>query len=204
MDMLNIIIFLILFPFFLSLACLATRASAVRRAGVVPANLVLVGATLLRLSRTPKDPILFKVEAPIIEFLLPFAEIAVGVLILYLALRSRRYIVALLAGAQLALGLVFEFLFASAAQVSHNLFVDRFSILMALIIGILGTHRQLWVGYMAEYHHHYRRSKTGADSSVFIYLSFRPCSTRLFQQSQVDHFFWRRRPFAPSSSSVPE
>jgi ferredoxin len=37
---------------------------------------------------------------------------------------SRRYIVALLAGAQLALGLVFEILFASTAQASHNLFKE--------------------------------------------------------------------------------
>jgi ech hydrogenase subunit A len=160
MDTSQIVIFLILFPFFLSLASLSIRAIAIRRAVAVPANLVLVGATLLLLSRTPKDPLLFKVEVPVIDHLLPFAEIAIGILILYLALRARRTIVALLAGAQLALGLVFEFLFASAAQVSHNLFVDRFSILMALIIGILGTLIASYgVGYMAEYHHHYPEVK---------------------------------------------
>jgi hypothetical protein len=115
MDALHLVVFLILFPFVLSLASLSTRALAIRRAVAVPANLAVIAATLLLLSRTPQDPLFFQAEVLFIDHLLPFAEIAVGVLILYLALRSRRTIVALLAGAQLALGLVFEFLFASAA-----------------------------------------------------------------------------------------
>jgi len=193
MDTLPIVIFLILFPFFLSLACLSTRTIAVRRTAAVPANLVLVGATLLLLSRTPKDPLLFIVEVPLVEHLLPFAEIAVGVLILYLALWSRRTIVALLAGVQLALGLAFEFLFASAAHASHNLFVDRFSILMALIIGILGTLIANYaVGYMAEYHRHYPEVKDRRRFFGFLLYLFLSAMFGLVFSNNLKwiYFFW--------------
>jgi ech hydrogenase subunit A len=193
MDTLNIVIFLILFPFFLSLASLSTRAIAVRRAVVVPANLALIVATLFLLARAPDDPILFTVEAPLIDHLLPVGEIAVGALILYLALRARRYIVALLAGAQLALGLLFEILFASMAQASYNLFVDRFSILMALIIGILGTLIVNYaVGYMAEYHHHYPEVRDRRRFFGFLIYLFLSAMFGLVFSNNLKwvYFFW--------------
>ena len=193
MDALPIIVFLILFPFFLSLASLVARTLWVRRAVAVPANLVLVGATLFLLARTPKDPLFFKVEAPLVEHLLSFAEIAVGALILYLALRSRRYLVALLATAQLAMGLVFEFFFAKAAHASHSLFVDRFSILMALIIGILGTLIANYaVGYMAEYHHHYPEVKDRRRFFGFLIYLFLSAMFGLVFSNNLKwvYFFW--------------
>jgi len=193
MDILNLVVFLILFPFFLSLVSLSTRAIAVRRAVAVPANLALIVATLFLLARAPDDPILFKVEAPLIDHLLPVGEIAMGVLILYLALRSRRYIVALLAGAQLALGLIFEILFASSAQASYNLFVDRFSILMALIIGILGTLIVNYaVGYMAEYHHHYPEVRDRRRFFGFLIYLFLSAMFGLVFSNNLKwvYFFW--------------
>jgi ech hydrogenase subunit A len=193
MDVLNLVVLLILFPFFLSLASLSTRALAVRRAAAVPANLILIVGTLFLLALAPDGPLLFKVEAPLIDYLFPVGEIAIGVLILYLALRSRRYIVALLAGAQLALGLVFEFLFASTAEVSYPLFVDRFSILMALIIGILGTLIVNYaVGYMAEYHHHYPEVKDRRRFFGFLIYLFLAAMFGLVFSNNLKwiYFFW--------------
>jgi ech hydrogenase subunit A len=193
MDTLPIVVFLILFPFFLSLASLSTRTVVVRRAVAVPANLALIVATLFLLFSAPEDPVLFKVEAPLIDHLLPVGEIGIGVLILYLALRGRRPIVALLAGVQLVLGLVFEFLFASAAQASHNLFVDRFSILMALIIGILGTLIVNYaVGYMAEYHHHYPEVRDRRRFFGFLIYLFLSAMFGLVFSNNLKwiYFFW--------------
>jgi ech hydrogenase subunit A len=193
MDALNLVVFLILFPFFLSLASLSTRALAVRRAVAVPANLALIVATLFLMARAPDDPILFQVEAPLIDQLFPVGEIAIGALILYLALRARRYIVALLAGVQLAMGLVFEILFASSAKASYNLFVDRFSILMALIIGILGTLIVNYaVGYMAEYHHHYPVVKDRRRFFGFLIYLFLSAMFGLVFSNNLKwvYFFW--------------
>lgn len=193
MDTYQIIIFLILFPFFLSLASLSVRALVVRRAVAVPANLAIIAASLLLLARTPAEPLFFKVESVLIEYLLPIAEIAIGLLILYLAIRSRRYIVTLLAVAQLALGLTFEFLFASSAHAAHNLFVDRFSILMALIIGILGTLiANYGVGYMAEYHHHYPEVKDRRRFFGFLIYLFLGAMFGLVFSNNLKwiYFFW--------------
>ncbi len=193
MDTLDLVIFLILFPFFLSLVSLATRTLAVRRVVAVPANLVLIAATLLLLTRTPQGPVFFVFHAPLLDHLLPFAETGVGVLILYLALRSRRYIVALLAGCQLALGLAFEFLFASTAQVVYPLFMNRFSILMALIIGILGTLIVNYaVGYMEEYHSHYPEVKDRRRFFSFLLYLFLSAMFGLVFSNHLKwiYFFW--------------
>jgi len=193
MGVSSIMVFLILFPFLLSLCSLLVRAFAVRRTVAVPANLALIAATLFLLARTPAEPLFFKVESPLVDHLLPVMEIGVGALILYLALRARRPIAALLAAAQLALGLVFEFLYASTAHASHDLFVDRFSILMALIIGVLGTLiANYGVGYMAEYHQHHPEVKDRRRFFGFLIYLFLSAMFGLVFSNNLKwiYFFW--------------
>jgi ech hydrogenase subunit A len=63
-------------------------------------------------------------------------------------------------------------------HVEHSLFVDKFSIIMALIVGIIGSAICLYsIGYMPEYHHHYpevkdRRSYFGFLMYLFLSAMF--------------------------------
>jgi ech hydrogenase subunit A len=193
MDALKLIVFLILFPLILSLVSLATRMLAARRIAAVPANLAIIAASLLLLSRTPPGPLFFHLDVPLADDLLPFAEIAVGGLILYLALRARRYIVALLAACQLALGIAFEILFGSTAQATYPLFMNRFSVLMALIIGVLGTLIVNYaVGYMEEYHRHYPEVKDRRRFFGFLLYLFLSAMFGLVFSNHLKwiYFFW--------------
>jgi ech hydrogenase subunit A len=83
-------------------------------------------------------------------------EVAIGLFLLYLALKHRRYLVAVLNIAQTSLMVWFETRCADNIPVVNHLFADKFSIIMALIIGLIGGLIAIYsMGYMREYHEHH-------------------------------------------------
>lgn len=152
--------FLILFPLLLALLGLVSRSLSRRRIVAVPANALIAAASVVLLGFTGSEPIFFKVESAFLEHFMLAAEIGFGLLIIYLGINSRRYFITLLGATMTAIALLFEVFYPSSAQVEHHLFVDRFSVMMALVIGILGPLIITYgVGYMAEYHGHHREVK---------------------------------------------
>lgn len=160
MHPLNIMVFLILFPLLVALASLVVRQPSVRRGVAVSANALIGGGSILLLVSTGSEPLFFRVEnAPIEGFILA-GEVGMGLLITYLGLSSKRYFVALLGAVMTAMTFVSEFISPPASHEIRHLFIDRFSVIMALIIGILGTLIISYaVGYMAEYHEHHKEVK---------------------------------------------
>ncbi len=112
------------------------------------------------LASTGSEPLFFRVEnAPIEGFILA-GEVAMGLLITYLGLSSKRYFIALLGAVMTAMTFVSELISPPASHEIRHPFIDRFSVIMALIIGILGTLIISYaVGYMAEYHEHHKEVK---------------------------------------------
>jgi ech hydrogenase subunit A len=160
MDALNIVVFLILFPFFLSLASLLVRSISVKHMVAAPANVLIAGGTILLLVSVGSEPIFFKVESSLVDHFILAAEVGMGLLVTYLGLSSKRYFIMLLGGVMTTMTVVLEFICPPAAHEVHQLFVDRFSVIMALVIGILGTLIVSYgIGYMAEYHEHHKEVK---------------------------------------------
>ncbi len=156
----DIIVFLILFPMVLALGSLVVRPLSVRRIVAAPANALIAAATILLLASTRSDQLFFKVEITFVEDFILMAEVGMGLLVAYLGLNSKRYLIILLGAAMTAMTVVFEFIYPPEAHAVHHLFVDRFSVIMALVIGILGTLIINYaIGYMAEYHEHHKEVK---------------------------------------------
>lgn len=159
MQPLHIIGFLILFPLVLAVASLVVRPLSVRRIAAAPANVLIAAGSILLLFLSGSEPIFFTVESSLVEHFISAAEIGMGLLVIYLGLSSKRYFTMLLGAVMTVMTVVFEFVFPPTHAV-HHLFIDRFSVIMALVIGILGTLIINYaIGYMAEYHEHHKEVK---------------------------------------------
>lgn len=110
-----------------------------------------------------------------VEEVLPWLEGALGAYFVFIGLRNRRAGIVLMAVVQTALLAWVEFSPAKAVHVEHNLFIDKLSILMALVIGVVGGLICLYApGYITRYHAHHHavpdRSR-GFLALLFVFLS---------------------------------
>jgi ech hydrogenase subunit A len=80
-------------------------------------------------------------------------EIAMSLFILYVGLRAKNALIVLLTLAQAGLMIWFELTAGSHLEVAQNLFVDKLSVIIALINGVVGGGICIYsLGYMREYH----------------------------------------------------
>jgi ech hydrogenase subunit A len=151
----DILLFLILFPLAIALlALILPRGIVVRKVIGATANLALCIASIwLLFSRLNRGPAFFRLESGLIDTGMMVIEVFIALLILYLSFRARRYLPMLLVILQSGLIMTLEFTGGHAVAVENNLFVDMFSILMALLVGIIGSAICLYaMGYMPEFH----------------------------------------------------
>jgi ech hydrogenase subunit A len=186
-------IFLILFPLTLALGSLVVRPLSVRRAVAAPANAVIAAGSVLLLISANSDHLFFTVENAFLEHFLSAAELGMGVLVVYLGVKSKQYFVALLGAVMTAMTVVFEFIYPPSGHAVHHLFIDRFSVIMALVIGILGPLIANYaVGYMAEYHEHHKEVRDRRPFfALLIYLFLSSMFGLVFSNSlKWMLFFW--------------
>src|ERR1039458_5077074 len=80
-------------------------------------------------------------------------EIAMSLFILYVGVRAKNPLIVVLTLAQAGLMVWFELTAGAHLEVAQNLFVDKFTVIMALINGIVGGGICIYaLGYMREYH----------------------------------------------------
>jgi ech hydrogenase subunit A len=80
-------------------------------------------------------------------------EIGMGLYVIYVGLRAKHPLIVALMLAQAGLMGWFELTQGSHLEAAQNLFVDKFSVIMALINGVVGGGICLYaLGYMREYH----------------------------------------------------
>jgi ech hydrogenase subunit A len=84
------------------------------------------------------------------------AEVGLSLYIIYLGVRSRWHLLSCFSGIALLLTLWFEFTYAEEVASPITIYVDKLSLLMLAIVGIIGSLIAIYaVGYMVDYHHHH-------------------------------------------------
>jgi ech hydrogenase subunit A len=150
----TLILTLILLPLITGLVVLGLRPELLRRilvCGVLLA--VCYGSVALALMPTPLKLGDLPVSQHSINLGMLLVEIAMSLFILYVGIRAKNALVILLTLAQAGLMVWFELGPGAHLEVAQNLFVDKFSVIMALINGIVGGGICLYsLGYMREYH----------------------------------------------------
>jgi len=172
----NIIPFLILFPLAIAAILAFVSEDKVRSALVkVSAAIIAAGSLWLLLGGFGHVAGYFSADSEIISKIILVLEFLVSGYLLYISFKSRKPIAIFLVLAQLAAVVYLEFLSGQAVVAENNLFFDKFSVIMALIIGIIGGLISIFsLGYMKEFHQHHPevvdRSKLYF-VTVFVFLS---------------------------------
>ena len=149
---------LVAVPFVLGLVLLIINANRLRRplvgAGVAA---VIIGALSLALPSVPGSVTQLSLAPEIISKAMLFIEVAITLYLVWVGVRGRQPLIALLALAQAGLLLPLELGGGHHAEVARHLVLDQFSIILSLIIGVVGGLVCLYaIDYMQEFHvtHH--------------------------------------------------
>ena len=151
------ILFLILFPFVVALALLVLKTDAARDVIVKVASVVIAAASVyLTVQYFGSGGEYFEFEGEIVNSLMMGIEICLAVIIFYLGVKYKKYLASLLVAIQTPIMVWFELSVGHGIHVTHNMYVDRLSLVMVLIIGIIGT-LICWysIGYMKDFQHHH-------------------------------------------------
>lgn len=150
MEMLG---FLIVFPLVAALLLLFARNDTARGAIVgVSAAVIGAAALLLCFSNIGTAGVYFEFESTVIDGICTVASVLIGACILAYAIRYKNVWAGILASIQLVASLVFDFGFAGSVKVGYGLCFDSLSLLMAFIIGIIGSAICVYaLGYMKDF-----------------------------------------------------
>ncbi len=101
------------------------------------------------------------------------AEMGIALYILYACIRNRKIIATVLILLQAGLLAYFELKYGHGITVARNLFIDPLSVVMAQIIGIIGSLICIYaVGYMKDFHEHHAEVKDKRNFFFFVLFVF--------------------------------
>lgn len=194
----SLILFLILFPVIPALFLLFTKHGIIRDLIVKFSVVVLsVGSIYLLFSNFNLIPDFYNVTVEIMNKAILVLELAMVVFFIYVGFRYKKYWVPVLTILQAAVLIYFEFIYKHPITeniTEHRLFfVDYFSIIMALIIGIIGGLICIYaLGYMKEYHHHHKEMKDKSGNFFFILFIFLSAMFGIVFSNHLVwmYFFW--------------
>jgi ech hydrogenase subunit A len=193
----NIIIFLIVLPLIISiiLALIPAQPLWIRKTIGFIVNIMLITAVIYLYFISPDTALFYTAEIPHAELFMLFFEIVIGIVIAVMAFKAGRYYVIALVAVQAGIMITFEIMYgeAASASVSDNLFIDKLSLIIALLVGIIGSLICNYaIGYLTEYHHHYPEVKNRRRLFFFMFYLFISAMFGIVFSNNLIwvHFFW--------------
>lgn len=161
-----------LFPLFTAILLIFIKKDFLRDWIVRLSAVILCGASIyLLITYFKGDATYFTFESALVENGILGLDILVGLLLVYLGIKYKKVLVLLLVVLQVGVTAWYELAHAHEVVIDHNLFIDKFSIIMALIIGIIGSLICVYaLGYMKDFMHHHPEQKDRRN--VFFFLLF--------------------------------
>ncbi len=188
------LLFLILFPAVIAVGMLLANRKKIRFALVTAAAVVIGAASVLLLAvYGMQDLILFAVPSEPVSRIMVIVELGLAAYIAYLGLRFRNYLAIALITVQTALIVSFELLYAEGLHPVNNLFIDQFSVIMALIIGIIGSLIAVYaLRYMETYHSEHPEVRDRQRFFFFVIFVFLAAMFGLIFSNNLQwiFFFW--------------
>ncbi len=152
-----------------------------------------VVTAVLLVSQFDKGTLYYSFSAESTGLLMFFIEMVIAVFILYLGIKYKNYLTVGLILLQSVLVLFFEMFYAHLVDVKYTLFIDQFSIIMALIIGIIGSLICVYsLGYMKDFHRHHKELPDNRNIFFFIMFVFISAMFGLVFSNNLlwVYFFW--------------
>ena len=148
--------FLILFPAAVALVLLLVKADAPRNFIVVTSAIVIACASIaLAVMHGGYDFVPYAFSSEIIDYIGTAIGVVLAAVVIGFGVKYKNTLAIVLAAVQVALSLAFEFGFAHGVEVAYGLYIDALSVIMALIIGIIGSGICVYaLGYMIDFQAH--------------------------------------------------
>ena len=152
----EMLLFLIAFPLVAAAALVIIRQNAARNVIVIASGAIIaIVSVLLVATYLGTGPTYFEAMSPLVDYACTAISCICVVVVIAFAVKYKNIIAGLLALVQAVIVLVVEFGFAHEMEVSLGLYVDSLSLLMALIIGIIGSGICIYaIGYMEDFQAH--------------------------------------------------
>lgn len=166
------LIFLIVFPLLVSIPLLFIKGEALRGAVVKTSGIMILAASVFMFSANTRESVTYHYfDGKIISELMFYAELALGALIFYIGFRNKRYLVSALVTIQVLLTIYYEAASEANTTIGNYFFVDKFSIIMVLVVGIIGSLICIYaLGYMKDFHHHH--AEISDNRRMFFFIMF--------------------------------
>jgi ech hydrogenase subunit A len=150
----TLVLALILAPFAVGLGLLWLRPDSLRKAVVAVVTLaVCCGSVALAIMPTPLDFSSLSLNHHAINVGMLLVEVAMAVYVIYVGVRARHPLIVILMLAQAGLMMWFELTQGAHLKAAQDLLVDKFTVIMVFINGVVGSGICLYaLAYMREYH----------------------------------------------------
>lgn len=145
--------FLIVFPMLAALLLLVVRANGARNAIAYASAAIIAAVTLFVFgTNIGTEAIYFEFSSGLVDTACLAISVALGAIIICYAVRYKNALALVLGIIQLVGSLVFETAFAHDVHVENALYMDSLSLIMAFIIGIVGSGICIYaIGYMEDF-----------------------------------------------------
>ncbi len=168
--------FLILFPLLSALLLFFIKSDTARDAIVVVSVATIVVATLaLCIGNLSTPPVYFEFDSQVVEIVCTILSVVIGVIILWFAWKYKNVLAGVLGAIQLVAALIFDFAVAPGVHVEQGLYIDSLSVMMAFIIGVIGSGICLYaLGYMKDHVAHHSEEEDRRPlffALMFLFLS---------------------------------
>jgi len=188
------ILFLIFFPMIIALILLVSKEDKARDVIVKIAAFVIAAvsiATAVIFFKNGGQN--FPAHAEIVNYVMMAIEAALALYIIYIGIKHKKYLASLFATIQTPLLIWFELTEGHHIAVQNNMYVDRLSIIMILIIGIVGSLITVYaLGYMKDFQHHHHDEPDRRPWFFFVMFIFLGAMVGLVTSNNMIwmYFFW--------------
>ena len=152
----NDILFMMAFPFIAACLLLVTRGDRARAVIAEVSAAIIIASSVWVAWNYLGEPQAFEFHSETVGLMMFAAEVILGLAVVGLGVRHRKYPAVALGIVQLCMSVYFEFVLKEGIETEHALYIDDLSILMVLIIGVIGSLICVYaVGYMRDFQEHH-------------------------------------------------
>jgi len=188
------VLFLIAFPLIVAIALLVLKTDAVRDIVVIIASAAIaIASVFLTVNFFGKGQHLFDFESHVISNAMMAIEACLAVVIIVLGIKYKKYLASVLAAIQTPIIIWFEFTIGHDINVNNNVYVDKLSLIMVLIIGIIGTLICVYaLAYMKDFQHHHHGEPDRRPWFFFLLFLFLSAMFGIVVSNNLVwlYFFW--------------
>ena len=188
------ITFLIIFPMIIAFILLAAKSDKARDMIVYVATAVIAAGSIVtafQFFRSSGE--FFSFDGEIVGYAMMVIEAGLAVYIICTGIKHKKYLASLLAIVQTPLMIWFELKHGHGIEVQYNMYIDKLSVIMILIIGIIGSLICVYAtGYMKDFQHHHAGEKDRRPWFFFVMFLFLGAMVGLVTSNNMIwmYFFW--------------